>query len=116
VSATASQTTAIPILISRGYHALVDAEDYERVLAYCRNWTVHTSADGQVYAKAHVPGSGKRGKSIRLHRFLLDAKPGELVDHWDGDGLNNCRYNLRKCQIPAALKATAIQEGQDAAT
>ena len=32
---------------------------------------------------------------IRMHRLILNAKPGELVDHWDGNGLNNRRRNLR---------------------
>jgi hypothetical protein len=30
-----------------------------------------------------------------LHRFILDAPPGQLVDHKDRDGLNNTRGNLR---------------------
>lgn len=30
-----------------------------------------------------------------MHRFLMGANPLELVDHVDGDGLNNQRSNLR---------------------
>lgn len=30
-----------------------------------------------------------------MHRMILDAKPGQLIDHKDGDGLNNTRANLR---------------------
>lgn len=39
---------------------------------------------------------GKRG-NVFLHRFLLDAKPKQRVDHADGNPLNNCRSNLRFC-------------------
>lgn len=32
---------------------------------------------------------------VLMHRQLMRARPGELVDHEDGDRLNNCRTNLR---------------------
>lgn len=31
-----------------------------------------------------------------MHRLLMNAKKGEVVDHRDWDGLNNRRKNLRK--------------------
>lgn len=31
----------------------------------------------------------------KMHRVLLQARPGEIVDHRDGDGLNNRRANIR---------------------
>lgn len=40
---------------------------------------------------------------ILMHRQIMRAMPGELVDHEDGDGLNNDRLNLRI--------ATASQNG-----
>lgn len=30
-----------------------------------------------------------------MHRFIMRAERGTLVDHRDGDGLNNLRHNLR---------------------
>jgi hypothetical protein len=32
-----------------------------------------------------------------MHRYLLGAGVGDVIDHVDGNGLNNTRSNLRKC-------------------
>jgi hypothetical protein len=43
-----------------------------------------------------------------MHRLILGAPEGVLVDHVDGDGLNNTRANLRLCtssQNAANIKA-----------
>lgn len=64
-----------------GMVAIVDAADYERVAAH--RWYVHRN--GRVtYAR--------RRNGPQLHSFLTGW---DLVDHADGDGLNNCRSNLR---------------------
>jgi hypothetical protein len=87
--------TVVPISLTRGYHALVSQSDYERVAAL--KWRAHTGSDGRVYAKAHMPGSGRRGKSLSMHRFILGVTdPKVKVDHADGDGLHNWRTNLRR--------------------
>lgn len=54
--------------------------------------------DGRTcYARARVKlEAGVWGVAL-LHRMILGALPGQLVDHRDGDGLNNCRENLRLC-------------------
>lgn len=36
-------------------------------------------------------------KKILMHRFILDAKKGEQVDHKNGNGLDNTRENIRIC-------------------
>jgi hypothetical protein len=38
-----------------------------------------------------------RGSTRLLHRHLLGAKKGEVVDHINGDGFDNRRENLRIC-------------------
>lgn len=36
-------------------------------------------------------------KGVYLHRYLTDAPKGVVVDHRDGDTLNNKKLNLRLC-------------------
>lgn len=38
-----------------------------------------------------------KGKTYLLHRWIMDAKPGEQVAHLDGNKLNNKRSNLKIC-------------------
>lgn len=64
---------------------LVDASDLARCSAH--NWV--TNGKGIVHALVD-------GKHVKLHRFLLGDQAGPLVDHKDGDPLNNRRSNLRR--------------------
>jgi AP2 domain len=89
------------IPLSRGYVALVDDADYERVSQFewhaqvrRRNSVVHT-----VYAKRTLWVNGTAPTQL-LHRFIMGVTdPGIKVDHEDHDGLNCQRYNLRVATI-----------------
>jgi hypothetical protein len=37
------------------------------------------------------------GPKRYLHKVVMGAGPGQMVDHIDGNKLNNCRENLRLC-------------------
>ena len=76
--------------LSRGLFALVDEDDYERAKHF--KWTASVGGRG-CYA---VLVKGPNG-AVPLHRFVLDAPDGSIVDHRDRDGLNNRRSNLRFC-------------------
>jgi hypothetical protein len=78
----------IPLANGRGV-ALVDDEDYELVSQY--TWAASTTGN-QTYAVHRYDGDGKR-RSLRMHRLILTEVP--IVDHKDGNGLNNTRKNLR---------------------
>jgi hypothetical protein len=66
--------------------ALVDDEDYAAASEV--KWRPLKTAAGHTYAY-----TGK----ILLHRLVTKAPKGLIVDHIDGDGLNNQKSNLRLC-------------------
>ena len=82
------------IPLSRGLSAIVDKEDFDRFKNY--KWSVAQNG-GTFYAvRGEYIGNGK-SRSIYLHRQILDAPKDRIVDHKDGNGLNNRRINLRLC-------------------
>jgi hypothetical protein len=77
------------IPLTQGQNAIVDAEDYERVRRH--KWCLSRTGK-QLYAQRRY-----RGKTIRMHQFIMNPPKGMVVDHIDGNGLNNRRCNLRIC-------------------
>jgi hypothetical protein len=77
------------IPLTRGKFALVDADDYYRLVKF--KWTA-SSKTFTSYACGVVAG-----RKIKMHRFIMDAPAHLLVDHIDHDGLNNTKANLRLC-------------------
>lgn len=71
--------------------ALVDDEDYERISQFL--W--HESRNGfNRYARS-ADGKGQ-GTALKMHRVVLGLQAGDpMVDHIDGNGLNNQKANLR---------------------
>lgn len=90
-----SPTVKIPL--SKGLFALVDAEDFERVSAF--KWTASLESNGRnFYAIRRCYREKRRGIKIRMHRFVLGLPPlpndGLVVDHLNGDTLDNRKANL----------------------
>ncbi len=74
------------VTLDSGDMLLVDLEDYEKV--FIRKWEIVRGCGHVKYAK-----SGNR----RIHREILGCvhRDGSIVDHRNGDGLDNRRCNLR---------------------
>lgn len=83
----------VKIELTQGKCAYVDPEDAAK-LSF-RKWHASKS-NTQWYAKSDK-GTRKNRQRLRMHRVIMGAKPGEQIDHINGDGLNNCKSNLRRC-------------------
>lgn len=82
------------ILLTRGKRAIIDLADFDRVANF--SWTVHqSSTQKKPYVKACISKVGGKQTFALLHRFVLDAAPGTIVDHINGNPLDNRRSNLR---------------------
>lgn len=83
------------ISLTRGLVTLVDDEDYEWLSVH--KW--HVASHG--YARRNVPHPDIQGKrsTLPMHRAImgLDSNDVRVVDHIDGNRLNNQRSNLRVC-------------------
>ena len=79
------------IPLTLGYEAVIDAADVSLVDKW--NWCALVTP-WSVYAKRSVR-TGPKSRSILLHRVLMGEPTGLEVDHRCGNGLNNCRNNLR---------------------
>lgn len=77
------------IALTKGRYAIVDAADFERLNKY--KWSAMV-----VGKKCYAYRNDGRG-CVLMHREIMNAPQGWVVDHRDGNGLNNCRKNLRIC-------------------
>jgi hypothetical protein len=100
------------IKLTRGLYAKVDPEDYPRLARY--KWYATSSKNNKIYAERTVWCRGRKKRNILMHREVLfgtnpkseflkpkqtqnsnDKNSKLLVDHINGDGLDNRKANLR---------------------
>lgn len=87
------------IILSTKRHlwCLVDSEDYDWVMQWNWNYAWHVNSPWKLYAKRNV---GPYRTPLYLHRALMLRTPSRknvpmVVDHFNGQSLDNRRQNLR---------------------
>lgn len=83
------------IPLNKGFVALVDDEDFE----FLNQWRWRAAKDRRAYyairdARKEERINGKRA-TVRMHIVIMKPEQGVVIDHKDGDGLNNQKTNLR---------------------
>lgn len=83
------------IPLTKGKEAMVDVADLHLINNH--NWVLWTPSPTvpslQYAGRKHSERGVKR--TVKMHRVLMGAKRGQIVDHINGDGLDNRRKNLR---------------------
>lgn len=81
--------------LTRGAEAIIDDDDIPLVAG--RSWHLQVRATG-FYATASGSANGKKS-NVYMHRVIMNAGPGEIIDHVNRDGLDNRRANMRFCTL-----------------
>lgn len=98
----------IEIPLSKGQIALVSDSDYHLVSDF-KWFAIWVPEVGTYYAvrKSRSVPANKR-VYIWMHRQIAAVPDLPWVDHWDRNGLNNQRYNLRPCTVSQNLANAKI--------
>lgn len=79
------------ISLTKGRVARVDDDDFDELAQH--RW--YAMSGYRTYYAARKQRLDGRVATLLMHRVLVQAPDGLRVDHWDDDGLNNQRANLR---------------------
>lgn len=85
------------VSLTQGKYTIVDDEDWEKTLKF--KWIYAPKANQKGYAQRAVTISKNKRTTLRLHRYLLGLSHGDgiIVDHANGNTLDNRKQNLRIC-------------------
>jgi hypothetical protein len=82
------------IQLTQGKVTLVDDDDFE----YLNQWKWYVNnLSGKFYVIRNHRENKKFVAQLLMHRFIMNPSKGLVVDHLNGDTLDNRKCNLRVC-------------------
>lgn len=81
------------IELTQNYKAIVDDEDFDYLNQF--HWNVRI-VSGTQYAKRNI-NIGQKQTTSNMHREIMKCPKNMMVDHINGNGLDNRKENLRIC-------------------
>lgn len=80
--------SSVELFTPSGFRFIVDNDDLHSILRY--RWT--NDKDGYITTRFRV---GEKWYNMKLHRIIMSAKQGEIIDHINGIPWDNRSENLR---------------------
>lgn len=96
----------LSIPLTQNKVALVDDCDAEKVLHH--KWCASKSTGNNSFYATSSIWVGGRGKTIFMHRVIMEPPQNLCVDHINGNGLDNRRANLRICSTRENLRNSIL--------
>jgi HNH endonuclease len=76
---------------------LIDTEDMQKMKYFPYRWSAN-EVGSKTYIFSYNKWGGEKRKSLYIHRFILgDVPKSKVVDHINGNPLDNRKLNLRIC-------------------
>ncbi len=101
------------IYLGEGHWTIVDADIYYRL----GNLKWHLiGSKGKFYAVRNVKVDDMRTTTVRLHREIMNAPAGFLVDHRNGETMDNRRDNLRIATTCQNMQNRRVKKKQGASS
>lgn len=81
------------IKLTKGLYTKVDNDDYEKLNQY--KWCAVKKGEKYYVQRRWWKASTRQTGTIYMHRQILNAPKSSIVDHINGDSLDNRKSNLR---------------------